>query len=66
MRAALQPLVDAAGVRVAEIDVDANPMLEARFGELVPVLLLGSVDGMELCHYRFDPVRVREALDRLR
>jgi hypothetical protein len=66
MRTALQPLADAAGVRVTEIDVDANPMLEARFGELVPVVLLGSVDGMELCHYRFDPARVREALDSLR
>lgn len=33
------------------IDVDADPALEARFGELVPVLMHG---GHELCHYRLD------------
>ena len=42
----------AAGVPVDEIDVDADPELEARWGNLVPVLLL---NGRELCHYRLDP-----------
>jgi hypothetical protein len=38
-------------VPVLEIDVDADPALEARWGTLVPVLL---ADGQELCHYRLD------------
>jgi hypothetical protein len=62
MRAALQPLAHAAGARITEIDIDAEPALEARYGDLVPVLLLGSVDGVELCHYRLDATRVRDAL----
>ena len=62
MRAALQPLAAAAGARVTEIDVDAHAGLEARFGDLVPVLLLGSADGVELCHYRLDAGRVAQAL----
>jgi len=36
---------------VREIDVDADPALEARWGMLVPVLL---ADGQEVCHYRLD------------
>jgi len=38
-------------VPVLEIDVDADPALEARWGMLVPVLL---ADGQEVCHYRLD------------
>jgi glutaredoxin-like protein DUF836 len=62
MRAALAPLAAAAGARVTEIDVDADPALEARFGERVPVLLQGGADGVELCHYHLDAGRVRAAL----
>ena len=43
----------AAGVGFEEIDVDADPELEARFGERVPVLT--DAQGNELCHYRLDP-----------
>ena len=63
MRAALAPIAQRANVRVVELDVDADPALEATYGELVPVLLLGSVaDGRELCHYRLDAERVTVAL----
>jgi glutaredoxin-like protein DUF836 len=62
MRAALAPLAAAAGARVAEIDVDSAPALEERFGERVPVLLLGAIDGPELCHYHLDATRVTKAL----
>jgi len=65
MRAAAQPLADAAGATIVELDVDASPPLEARFGERVPVLLLGSLDGVELCHYRLDADRVARALEAL-
>lgn len=51
MRAALAER--AAGIPVDEVDVDADPALEARWGALVPVLL---ADGRELCHYRLDAV----------
>jgi hypothetical protein len=66
MRAALAPLADAAGARVTEIDVDADASIEARFGDLVPVLLLGSLDGVELCHYHLDRARVTSALRDIR
>ncbi|MEP6996606.1 MAG: glutaredoxin family protein [Betaproteobacteria bacterium] len=49
MRAALA--AHAAGVPVDELDVDADPALEARWGDKVPVLL---AEGRELCHYRLD------------
>ena len=51
MRAAVRPLAERAGLTVHELDVDADPALEARWGDLVPVLLVGQ---NELCHYRFD------------
>ncbi|HZM36713.1 MAG TPA: glutaredoxin family protein [Burkholderiales bacterium] len=43
----------AAGVAFEEIDVDADPALEERFGERVPVLT--DAAGKELCHYRLAP-----------
>ena len=46
-----------------ELDVDADPVLEALYGERVPVLMLGDVeDGAVLCHYHLDRARVTEAL----
>jgi hypothetical protein len=51
MRGELAPLAAAAGVIVEEIDVDGDPVLEARWGERVPVLLAGE---RELCHYHLD------------
>ncbi|QBQ97110.1 glutaredoxin family protein [Paraburkholderia pallida] len=59
MRAALEPLAAAAGARIELIDVDSDPALQARYDELVPVLVC---DGVELCHYRLDEARVRAAL----
>ena len=44
------------------MDVDDDPLLEARFGDRVPVLLQGGVDGRELCHYTLDVGRTRAAL----
>ncbi|GAB2911258.1 glutaredoxin family protein [Paraburkholderia jirisanensis] len=59
MRAALEPLLIEFGARVDVIDIDADPALEARYNELVPVLELG---GIELCRYHLDEARVRAAL----
>ncbi|WP_287189727.1 glutaredoxin family protein [Paraburkholderia sp.] len=59
MHAALEPLLAEFGAHVDVIDIDADPTLEARYNERVPVLVC---DGVELCHYHFDEARVRAAL----
>ncbi|HBF51382.1 MAG TPA: thioredoxin family protein [Massilia sp.] len=45
------------------IDVDADPALEARFNELVPVLY-GDLAEPELCHYFLDEAAVRAYIER--
>ena len=63
MRDALLPLATGHGATVQELDVDADPALDAAYGELVPVLLHGDVDdGLILCHYHLDRARVVAAL----
>jgi hypothetical protein len=52
MVAALEPLVAGRGVEIVQVDVDADPALEARYGDRVPVLLAA---GDELCHYHLEP-----------
>ena len=42
------------------IDVDADPVAEERFDELVPVLT--DADGDELCHYVLNELKVRAYL----
>ena len=63
MVAALRAVQPEHGFALEVIDVDADPALEARYGELVPVLLLGDpADGVELCHYRLDAAAVTDVL----
>jgi glutaredoxin len=63
MLRAVQPLAAARGVRIAVIDVDADPALEAAYGDRVPVLFAGRPgEGAELCRYRFDRGRFDAAL----
>ncbi len=50
----------ALGVQFEEIDVDADPVLEARYGEWVP--LLADPAGVEICHYHLDEAAVRARL----
>lgn len=45
------------------IDVDSNPLLERRYGELVPVLVHGE---QELCHYHLDIPAVTDYLSKIR
>lgn len=59
MEKALAPLLDEFNCRLSVIDVDAHADLEAKYDELVPVLLHG---GTELCHYFLDVAKVREYL----
>jgi len=66
MRDALLPLAQRHGASVAEIDVDAFPDLDERYGDLVPVVMLGApAEGVALCHYRLDEAAVAAALVKL-
>lgn len=63
MEAALAPVAAEFGADVTVVDVDADPTLEERYDELVPVLLHG---GVELCHHFLDEAKVREYLAGIR
>ncbi len=63
MESALRPLASELGFSVEVVDVDADPELETRFNELVPVLLH---EGVELCHYVLDVAKVRDYLGEIR
>ena len=59
MKNALEPLRRGFSFVLHEVDVDSDPVLEARFDELVPVLMTGGPaaspqDVRELCHYFLD------------
>ena len=62
MQAGLEPLARAFGAEVEIVDVDADPVLEKRYGEFVPVLLHGEC---ELCHYFLDEPAVRAYLENI-
>lgn len=59
MLAALEALRGQHGFQVRVVDVDADPALEAKYDELVPVL---EAEGRELCHYFLNEAKVREYL----
>jgi thioredoxin reductase (NADPH) len=63
MEVALKPLAEEFGAEITVLDVDADPALEARYDELVPVLLHGET---ELCHYFLDEAKTREYLAGIR
>jgi hypothetical protein len=50
----------ALGVDFEEIDVDADPAVASRYGELVPVLT--DAAGREICHTRLDEAALRARL----
>jgi thioredoxin reductase (NADPH) len=57
---ALRDEQDAVHFDIEVLDVDADPMLEEKYDELVPVLV--DAEGRELCHYFLDAPKVREYL----
>ncbi len=63
MELALAPLLAEFGASLQVLDVDADPALEAKYDELVPVLLHGE---HELCHYFLDEAKTREYLSGIR
>ncbi|AUL99749.1 MAG TPA: glutaredoxin family protein [Pseudothauera hydrothermalis] len=54
--ARLEPLARELGWTVKVVDVDQHPELQARWDELVPVVLAGE---RPLCHYHLDETAVR-------
>jgi thioredoxin reductase (NADPH) len=63
MEVALAPLAAQFSAVVTVVDVDADPVLEAKYDEMVPVLLHGET---ELCHYFLDEAKTREYLAEIR
>lgn len=63
MEVALAPIAAEFSATVKVVDVDADPALEAKYDELVPVLLHC---GNELCHYFLDEPKTREYLANIR
>lgn len=59
MLAALEPWQAQYGFALQVVDVDADPVLEARYNEQVPVLLLGET---EICHWYLDAARLEAVL----
>ncbi|MEP7207964.1 MAG: glutaredoxin family protein [Casimicrobiaceae bacterium] len=63
MQALVTPVAARFGATVEVIDIDAHPAWVERWGDLVPVLLLGEPeDGRELCHYHADLPALAQAL----
>jgi glutaredoxin len=63
MQRALEGLKDELGFELEVLDVDADPALEERFGEIVPVLAHGDV---ELARVRLDASEIRAYVARFR
>ena len=61
MRAAVEPWRARLGLELVEVDVDDDPVLEARLGEKVPVLMGGEE---EICHHFFDEEAFKRCLER--
>jgi hypothetical protein len=61
MLAALETLRGEYVFDVDILDIDADPVLEQKYNEWVPVL---AAEGKELCHHFFDEPKVREYLAR--
>jgi hypothetical protein len=71
MIAALRQLQGRFVFEIKVVDVDSDAALEARYGELVPVLTGGVEDGVngaerELCHYFLDVPAVTAFLTEIR
>ena len=62
MIAGLRELQAGSSFELEIVDVDRDPALEARYGELVPVLV-GSHG--ELCHYHLDAAKVNDYLNKI-
>jgi Glutaredoxin-like domain (DUF836) len=55
----LATLPAAQGIPIDVVDVDRDPVIRARYGHKIPVLLLA---GELVCHGRLDPEEVQKAV----
>ena len=60
-RTMLERVREETGEGFVEVDVDVDPDLRERYGELVPVV---TVDGVQQGYWRIEAARVRAALAR--
>jgi len=58
-RRVVRSVCEPGSVSWAEVDIDGDPALQARYGELVPVVI---VDGVQIGYWRIEPERIRAAL----
>ncbi len=56
----LEPFAAELGFSLAQVDVDSDPALDARYGEKVPVLV--DAEGREICHGFLDIEALRRRL----
>ena len=61
-RAAVRDVLAGRDVRLREVDVTLDPVLERRYGERIPVVAL---DGEELFDYVVEPDALRDRLDKV-
>ena len=59
MRAELQPFQQEFGFELEVLDIDADETLEAKYNELVPVLLAGKT---EICYWHLNQDKLRAYL----
>jgi glutaredoxin len=59
MKALVAPVASALSIAVEDIDISADPELEARYGLEIPVL---AVDGKKVAKYRIDEATLRRIL----
>ncbi|HJV07906.1 glutaredoxin family protein [Paludibacterium denitrificans] len=59
MLAELKPWQAKYGFELEVLDVDADPLLEEKYNELVPVLMQGET---EICHWHLDAPRLAACL----
>ncbi|MHB1678462.1 MAG: glutaredoxin family protein [Sulfuriferula sp.] len=52
------------GVLINQIDIDNDPLLEARYGQFIPVLT--GADNVEICHYFLDEAALAAYLTKIR
>jgi glutaredoxin len=61
MKKQIAPLVKRFGVNLREVNIDGDPILQARYNEEVPVLFLGS---RKVAKYSVDTEQLRAQLQR--
>ena len=58
----LLPLLKEFGLSLREVDIDADPDLQARYGEDIPVIFL---NGRKVAKHRVNPWEFRRLLERV-